>query len=86
MTSKLIASMFLAGAAAGAVAFGPVALAEPVPQPPCVPTPSAPCTDMGNTGPGGAPGQMPGVPGGAPGQMPGVPGGAPGQMPGVPGM
>ena len=79
MTTKLIASMLFAGAAAGAVAFGPVAMAEPAP-PPCVNADGTACSDLGTAGPGGATGAIPGGPGGTAG-----PGGASGVIPGGPG-
>ncbi|MUL85724.1 hypothetical protein FZI95_25265 [Mycobacterium sp. CBMA247] len=69
--------MLFAGAAAGAVAFGPVAMADP---PPCVNADGTACADMGTAGPGGATGQIPGGPGGTAG-----PSGATGSIPYGPG-
>jgi hypothetical protein len=80
MTSKLIASMFFAGAAAGAVALGPVAMADPPAPPPCVNADGTACADTGMAGPGGATGEIPGGPGGTAG-----PGGASGSIPYGPG-
>ena len=76
--SKLTPALF-AGAAAAAVAFAPVALANPPMPPPCVNADGTPCADMGTAGPGGASGVIPGGPGGAAG-----PEGAMGSIPGGP--
>lgn len=96
MTSRLIASMFFAGAAAGALTLAPIAMAEPPSPPPCVNADGTLCADIGTAGPGGAAGQIPGGPGGvagpdgAAGSIPGGPegaagpGGATGSIPGGP--
>ncbi|WP_174553695.1 hypothetical protein [Mycolicibacterium fortuitum] len=72
--------MLFAGAAAGAVAFAPLAVADPPPAPPCTNADGTACADLGTAGPGGATGQIPGGPGGTAG-----PGGASGVIPGGPG-
>lgn len=71
--------LLFAGAAGAAIAFSPIAGAEPAP-PPCWNPDGTPCADIGTAGPGGASGAIPGGPGGEAG-----PGGASGVIPGGPG-
>ncbi|WP_273734616.1 hypothetical protein [Mycolicibacterium septicum] len=79
MSTKLITSMLFAGAAAGAVAFAPVAFAEPGPPPApgCYNPDGTPCTP--SAGPQGAGAEVPGGPGAQAGSdghvSAGVPGG-----------
>src|SRR6478736_2124318 len=67
-----------AGAAGAAIAFSPIAGAEPAP-PPCWNPDGTPCASIGTAGPGGASGVIPGGPGGSAG-----PEGATGSIPGGP--
>lgn len=68
-----------AGAAGAAIAFSPIAGAEPAP-PPCWNPDGTPCASVGSAGPGGANVAIPGGPVGEAG-----PGGASGVIPGGPG-
>ncbi|MGY4711823.1 hypothetical protein ACXDF8_20035 [Mycolicibacterium sp. CBM1] len=72
-----LTSGFLAGAAATAVAFAPLATAEPAP-PGCVNPDGSPCP-VATAGPDGAAGVIPGGPAGSAG-----PGGASGVIPNGP--
>lgn len=79
----MITTMLFAGAAAGTVAFAPMAMAEPGPPPPAPPAPGCynpdgtPCTP--SAGPQGAGAEVPGGPGAQAGSdghvSAGVPGG-----------
>jgi len=71
-------SILFAGAAATAFAVAPLAGANPPPPPPCVNADGTPCADIGQVGPGGASGAIPGGPSGSAG-----PGGASGCIPNV---
>ncbi|MGV0793681.1 hypothetical protein [Mycolicibacterium sp. XJ1819] len=52
------------GAAASAIAFAPLAGANPPPPPPCVNADGTPCASVGTAGPEGAAGAIPGGPAG----------------------